>query len=102
MKRAKGSIMWAGCRARVRLLGAVCLLFPLCGGCRNTSAELLESELRTRDIQFREALDELKRTESHNEALQRELHSMRQGGINPISPEHAAQTFALKRIALGR
>jgi hypothetical protein len=68
-------------------------------GCRNRG-ELVENELRARDIQYREALEELSRIESHNQALQREIAAIRSG--HPITPEQAAQVFGLKRIILGR
>jgi len=70
----------------------------LLAGCKNR--ELVENELRARDIQYREALEELSRTEAHNEALQRELEALRQG--SKVTPEHAAQMFGLRRIVLGR
>jgi hypothetical protein len=80
-------------------------LFPLLvcltqAGCRTNNADLLENELRARDIQFREAIDELKKSEFQKEALQREVESLRRG--THFSPEAAAQIFGLKRITLGR
>ena len=71
----------------------------LLAGCRNRG-ELVENELRARDIQYREALEELSRIESHNHALQQELAAVRSG--QPITPEQAAQVFGIKRIILGR
>lgn len=68
-------------------------------GCRSNQ-QLLESELRAREIQYHEAMDELKRSEFQNEALQRELNDLRRG--SKISPEDAARTFGLKRITIGR
>jgi hypothetical protein len=81
-------------------LRSIALLFSaLClAGCK--SSELVENELRARDIQYREALDELGRSEARNLALQRELDALRLGG--KITPEQAAQMFGLKRIVLGR
>ena len=70
----------------------------LLAGCK--SNELVENELRARDIQYREALEELGRSEARNQALQRELETLRLGG--KITPEQAAQMFGLKRIVLGR
>jgi hypothetical protein len=55
-------------------------------GCRNR--EILETELRTREIQYRDLLDEHDRTEHHNPALEREVATLRQG--SPISPEQAS------------
>lgn len=82
---------------RRSLAMAALALSLVLGGCR--SNDLLENELRARDFQYRELLDELKKSEFHNEALQRELQAIRQG--RPLSPEQAAQTFTLKRITLG-
>ncbi|HMF19500.1 MAG TPA: hypothetical protein VKE98_20000, partial [Gemmataceae bacterium] len=73
-----------------------CLLF----GCGWHNKELLENELRTKEIQYNELRDEHERTEHHNRALERENAALRHG--EAISPEHAAQTFELKRITLGR
>ncbi len=66
-------------------------------GCRNQ--ELLENELRARDFQYLEMLDDFKKTECANEALRRENDALRQG--SNISPEQAAQTFGVTQIALG-
>lgn len=77
----------------VVLLGSLLL-----AGCK--SRELVENELRARDIQYREAMEELGRTEAQNQALQRELEAVRRGANLP--PETAAQLFGVKRIALGR
>ena len=70
----------------------------LLAGCR--SRDLVENELRARDIQYREAMEELGRTEAQNQALQRELDAVRRGANMP--PELAAQMFGVKRIVLGR
>ncbi|MCI0682459.1 MAG: hypothetical protein L0Y71_10165 [Gemmataceae bacterium] len=75
------------------LLGSLLL-----AGCK--SRELVENELRARDIQYREAMEELGRTEAQNQALQRELEALRRGAHIP--PEQAAQLFGVKRLALGR
>ena len=94
---------------KARVLKLLCFLFPVscslfplacllvcASGCRNN--DLLENELRARDIQYREILDDLKKTEFINEALQRENDALRRG--SKISPEQAAQTFGLKQIVL--
>src|SRR5437868_839597 len=78
-------------------LSWICFLLAL-AGCRNR--DLVENELRARDTQFREAVEELGRTEARNDALQREIEALRKGA--PVTPEQAAQTFGLKRIVLGR
>jgi hypothetical protein len=73
-----------------------CLLF----GCGWHHKELLENELRTKEIQYNELRDEHERTEHHNRALERENAALRHG--EKISPEQAAQTFEVRRITLGR
>jgi hypothetical protein len=78
---------------------SLCTLLLLCG-CRNTNHELLESELRTKEIQYRELLDEHEKTEHHARALQSEIEALRKG--SKLSPEQASQTFNTKRITLGR
>src|SRR5262245_7144877 len=90
-----GSLMPAGRRffLTITLFGSLLL-----AGCKNR--DLVENELRARDIQYREALEELGRAESQNEALQREIEALRQGG--KVTPEQAAQMFGLRRIVLGR
>src|SRR5579871_3461828 len=88
-------------RARRRfsfLLLVSCLVFSTFG-CRNRT-DLVENELRERDKQYREALDELGKADHRSEAQQREIDALRHGAT--ISPEVAAQTFGLKRITLGR
>ena len=74
------------------------VLFCLVPGCRNN--DLVENELRARDMQYREALEELGRADSRTDAMQREIEALRKGAR--LSPEQAAQTFGLKRIALAR
>jgi hypothetical protein len=83
--------------ARRRLLFFLLVLVP---ACRNTNQQLLESELRTREFQVREMKDELTKHAHVNQALLYEIGALRQG--IPISPEGAAQTYGLRRIALGR
>ncbi len=78
----------------------VCLLVGVVGCGNHLRRELLESELRNREIHNRELKDELQRHEHHSDALQREINSLRQK--SKITPEQAAQTFTLRRIALGR
>ena len=88
-------------RARRRLsflVLALGLVFaPL--GCRSKT-DLVENELRERDRQYREALDELSKSDHRSDAQQREIEALRRGAT--ITPEQAAQTFGLKRITLGR
>lgn len=96
--------MWARSRLTCSLcllLGCACLF--LSSGCHsNTSRDLLEAELRTREDDLREAKDELNRAQCENQALMREVSAVRQGGPAKLTPEQAAQTYRLKQIALGR
>lgn len=87
-------------KAQTVFVFLVPLLLALFCGCRNRDAELLEGELRSREIQYREALDELKKLGHFNQALQWENLALRQG--KAISPEMTNQVFTLKRISLGR
>ena len=89
--------MQARCRGVLFLL--LLPLLSISSGCRNKT-DLVEMELRTRETMYREALEEQRRIEGHNLALQREIEALRQG--SKITPETAAQTFGLKRITLGR
>jgi hypothetical protein len=85
--------MAAGRRAAILMS---CVL--LAAGCRNK--DLLETELRTREIQYNDLLDKYDQAEYRSHALERELAALHQGA--KISPEEASQTFTVKRIALGR
>ncbi|MBM4072119.1 MAG: hypothetical protein FJ271_24810 [Planctomycetes bacterium] len=69
---------------------------PACG--RNK--HLLEAELRSREMQFRELLDDYDRVQHHNHAIEHELAAMRQGWAPP--PEVAAHTVTVQKITLGR
>jgi hypothetical protein len=88
--------MRAGCRLSFWFLALVLGSAPL--GCKNN--DLLENELRSKDNQYRDALEELGRAEHRSAAQQREIEALRRGA--KVTPEQAAQTFGLKRIALGR
>jgi hypothetical protein len=75
-------------------------LLSAAAGCRN--CELVEAELRTREIDLREVRAELARVEAHNEALVRELGALRHSAPAKMSPEQASQTYTLQQITLGR
>ncbi len=70
----------------------------LASGCRRN--ELVENQLRARDVQYREALEELMRNEAMNTDLRRENEALRAGG--KLTPEQAAQTFGVRKIVIGR
>jgi hypothetical protein len=91
--------------ARGRVTVSFFLLpFSLClfsaGGCRN--CDFVEAELRSRENDLRELRADLARAESQNEALARELTSIRGSSATKVSPELASQTYTLKQITLGR
>jgi hypothetical protein len=80
------------------LLGLV--LSSALAGCK--SCEVVEDQLRSRENDLREAREELLRTHAYNEALQRELKSIRLSNSAHVSPELAALTYGVKSITLGR
>lgn len=87
--------------SRLLLILSLPLLLPWftgCGGRRNQ--ELLENELRARDFQYREALEEMRRAEGRNDSLLREIEALRKGSKLP--PEQAGQLYGLRKILLGR
>jgi hypothetical protein len=87
-------------RRPLALLLALGLLSPL-AGCR--SCELVEAELRSLEKDFRGLKDELLRSESQNEALQRELNAARQTTAGkPPAEQPPPPTPPLKNINLGR
>src|SRR5437868_156749 len=67
-------------------------------GCRNN--DLVENELRARDIQYREAISELNRTEAFADSLRRENDAIRAG--QGLPPEVASQVYTVRKIVLGR
>lgn len=66
-------------------------------GCRRN--DLVENELRARDVQYREAMEEMMRTDAVNQDLRRENEALRAGGN--LTPEQAA-LFGVRRIVIGR
>lgn len=89
--------MQARCRDALFLFFLPLLFFS--AGCRSNTGKL-ETELRTRDQLYREALEEQLRIESHNLSLRREVDALRQGGKG--TPEQPVSTSGVKRIVLGR
>jgi hypothetical protein len=67
-------------------------------GCRRN--ELVENQLRARDVEYREALEELMRNESMNADLRRENEALR--ASQNLSPDVAALTFPVRKITIGR
>ncbi len=75
------------------------LLVLLAAGCRN--CDLVEAELRTRERELRELHSDFLRVECENEALHREIRSLRQSGPHP-TVEEASQSNTVRQIVLGR
>jgi hypothetical protein len=89
--------MQARCRAAFFLFFLP--LLALISGCRSNTGKL-ENELRSRDQQYREALEEQRRIEGSNLHLRQELDALRNAGKK--SPDQPPSTFGVKRIVLGR
>jgi hypothetical protein len=70
-------------------------------GCRN-NCDLVEAELRTREMQLIDLRTERDHLLAHNEALRREISALRGGSPWKLSPEEASQTYTLRSIVLGR
>jgi len=70
-------------------------------GCRS-HCDLVEAELRTREMQLADLRSERDQLVGHNQALQREIVALRGSGPMKLSPEEASQTFTLRSIVLGR
>ena len=67
---------------------------------KGSRTDLVESELRTRESMYRDAVADQRRSEARIDALHREIEALRQGVRIPA--EQAAQTFGLRRVTLGR
>jgi hypothetical protein len=87
--------------ARCRVAFFLLFLPILCisAGCRNKT-DAVEAELRSREKMYQDALRDQQLSEARIDSLQREVEVLRKGAR--ITPEQAASTFGLKRIALGR
>jgi hypothetical protein len=70
-------------------------------GCRS-NCDLVEAELRTRELQLADLRAERDHLHAYNDSLQREIAALRGGTPLKISPEEASQTFTLRSIVLGR
>lgn len=75
-------------------------LLSFTAGCRNN--DVVEMALRAREQDVRTLKEEVLRMQAYNEALLKELHTVRNFGSVNVTPELAAQTYTLKRITLGR
>jgi hypothetical protein len=74
----------------------------LLAGCRGSNCDLVEAELRTREMQLADLRTERDNLHAYNESLQREIAALRGGAPIKISPEEASQTFTLRSLVLGR
>jgi len=78
------------------------LSLVLClAGCRS-NCDLVEAELRTRDIQLADLRTERESLIAHNEALQHELIALRGGTVTKLPLQEAAPTHTLHSLVLGR
>jgi hypothetical protein len=73
-----------------------------CAGCRSNNCDLVEAELRTRELQLADLRAQRDQLHAYNDALQREIAALRGGTPLKLSPEEASQTFTLRSIVLGR
>jgi hypothetical protein len=87
-------------RSRLRSALVLCPLLFL-AGCRS-NCDLVEAELRTREMQLADLRTERDHLHADNDALQREIAALRGGSPTKLSPEEASQTFTLRNIVLGR
>jgi hypothetical protein len=71
-------------------------------GCRGSNCDLVEAELRTREMQMADLRTERDHLVAHNQALQREVCVLRGGAPFHMSPEEASQTYTLRSLVLGR
>jgi hypothetical protein len=84
--------------------GPLAILFGLAlaaftSGCR--SCDRVESELRARENDLREARAELERSDAYNQALQAELRAVR-GEICPLPGEQPVVGYPVRALVLGR
>jgi hypothetical protein len=91
-------------RRRLRSCFVLCPLSVLLAlsGCRGGNCDLVEAELRTREMQLADIRSERDNLVAHNQALQREINGLRGGSPFKISPEEASQTYPLRTVVLGR
>ena len=90
-------------RSRLRSAFVLCPLLLLgLAGCRGSNCDLVEAELRTREMQLLDIRSERDNLVAHNQALQREINALRGGSPFKTSPEEASQTYPLHSLVLGR
>jgi hypothetical protein len=70
-------------------------------GCHN-SCDLVEAELRTRELQLANLRDQLNQLRADNEALQHHIAAQTGGAPYKVSPDEAAQPTTLRKLVLGR
>lgn len=74
----------------------------LAAGCRS-NCDLVEAELRAREEQVYHLKGELCRSQSYNEALQREVHDLHQCGPVAVGPPGLpSEVYTVKQVVLGR
>jgi hypothetical protein len=76
-------------------------VLALLAGCHG-NCDLVEAELRTREIQLADLRAEREHLIAHVEALEHEIAALRGGPLNKVPPEAAVPTHALHALVLGR
>ncbi len=82
----------------------LCLLsFVLClAGCRGSNCDLVEAELRTREMQLADLRAERDNLVANNQALRAEVNALHGGSPVKMSPDAASQSYPLRALVLGR
>jgi hypothetical protein len=79
------------------------VLLVAAAGCHNSRRDLVEAELRAKEMELRDTKDELCCARAHNQALDIELRSLRGEGYPPgIVGGHPVPVYPVCSIALGR
>jgi len=84
-----------------RWLFLACALALFLGGCRNP-CELVERELHSKETEIYNLRADNNRLTTCNEALWREVQTLRGTSASPLTPEEASQTYPLRSLVLGR
>ncbi len=89
-----------------RQLSSSLLLLPLAfgllgAGCRS-NCDLVEAELRTREMQLVDIRAERDNLIANNQALQREINALRGPSPVKVSPAEASPSYTIRSLVLGR
>jgi hypothetical protein len=79
------------------------VLLAVACGCHNNRRDLVEAELRAKEMELRDVQDALSCTRAHNHALEVELRTLHGEGYPPGIPgDHAGPVYPVTSILLGR